>query len=307
MSNKKKIVVGGKAYADIDVLACASAYSQLLSLKKNNAKAIITGPWNQTIPATIKNWPISIEKRFTEKPDECDFILVDISDPHFMEEFVTVEKVTEVYDHHHGYEKFWKERLPHSSYIEPVGACATLIWEKFKENNICGLISTTNANLLYTAIFANTLNFKAKVTTQRDHQAAQELTSSIDLPKDWVSHYYQEVSQGFNTNLAEQIKKDTKTIQFKDQQFLFGQMEVWNAKDILKNFAHNFSCHLEGHNWLINIVSIEEGHSYIYCNVEFLKEIITNITNARILNESVLITQGLWLRKELLKELLSIQ
>jgi len=47
--NKLHMVVGGSAYADIDVLACIAAYTQLLNLKGYQAQGIITGPWNQTI------------------------------------------------------------------------------------------------------------------------------------------------------------------------------------------------------------------------------------------------------------------
>ena len=105
----------------------------------------------------------------------CKYVLVDISDPNHMEPFVTLENVAEVYDHHYGHEQLWKEKLPHSTYIERVGACATLIWEKFKENAFHSSISTLNANLLYTAIFANTLNFKSQVTSDRDLLASEEL------------------------------------------------------------------------------------------------------------------------------------
>jgi inorganic pyrophosphatase/exopolyphosphatase len=303
MIAKKKIVIGGKAYADIDVLACIAAYTQLLSLKKNRATGIITGPWNQTIPHSIKQWPISIEKSFTEYNNDCDFILVDLSDPNHMEDFVIMDNIVEVYDHHYGYETFWKERLPYSSYIEPVGACATLIWEKYKENNLCSFISKTNANLLYTAIFANTLNFKARVTTERDHQAAHELSDHTDLPNNWIANYYQEVTLGFKSNLLEQLLKDTKTVDFNDSQFFFGQIETWNAKDLLKRIKNHFPDSLSNQNWLINIVSIEEGHSYLYSNVPVLKELITKITNSQIITESFIVTNELWLRKEILKEL----
>jgi inorganic pyrophosphatase len=57
--------------------------------------------------------------------------------------------VIEVYDHHYGHEAFWKERLPNSTFIEYVGACATLIWERFKQDGLQNSISTINANLFY--------------------------------------------------------------------------------------------------------------------------------------------------------------
>ena len=54
MNNKPYIVVGGHAYADIDVLACISAYTQFLRLKGHQAVGIISGPWNQTISRSIR-------------------------------------------------------------------------------------------------------------------------------------------------------------------------------------------------------------------------------------------------------------
>lgn len=38
------IIVGGSAYADIDVLACASAYKQYFELQEKKTHAVITGP-----------------------------------------------------------------------------------------------------------------------------------------------------------------------------------------------------------------------------------------------------------------------
>lgn len=190
MNSKKHVVVGGKAYADIDVVACISAYTQLLMLKNYQAQGVITGPWNQTIPHSIRSWPINIDNRFLDSPEQCYFILVDLSDPKFREEFVSLKNIIEVYDHHYGHETFWKERLPHSTHIEKVGACATLIWEKFKESGFHPSISNTNANLLYTAIFANTLNFKSHVTVERDLIASEELLPFTTLPSDWKTTYY---------------------------------------------------------------------------------------------------------------------
>lgn len=134
--NRQHIVVGGSAYADIDVLACISAYAQLLKLKGFLAQGIITGPWNETISHSIRQWKTEIVQNFLPSAHPCNFILVDISDPKFIEQFVEVEKVIEVFDHHHGYEAFWKERLPNATFIEYVGACATLIWERFKREFI---------------------------------------------------------------------------------------------------------------------------------------------------------------------------
>jgi inorganic pyrophosphatase/exopolyphosphatase len=298
----KYVVVGGRAYADIDVLACISAYTELLNLKGLSSHGIITGPWNQTIPESIKKWPINIKNTHWLENTPCKYVLVDISDPNHMEHFVTLDNVAEVYDHHYGHEQFWKEKLPHSTYIERVGACATLIWEKCKENALHSSISTLNANLLYTAIFANTLNFKSQVTSDRDLLAAEELLKLISLPLDWKSLYYAEVAEGFNKNLAELIQKDTKTVDVQGLQIHFGQVEIWNAASIIDRFECKFQPNPK-QPWLVNIASIEENCSFFYSNSAPLKEKITEITRAKDFNPYIQLADRLWLRKEILREL----
>lgn len=303
--DKKHIVVGGSAYADIDVLACIAAYTQLLNLKGYHAEGIITGPWNQTISYSMRQWPTAIGRNFMSQKEPCSFILVDISDPKFVEKFVEIDQVIEVFDHHYGHETFWKERLPNSAFIEHVGACATLIWEKFKYEGLQNSISTINANLLYTAIFANTLNFKSRVTTERDKIASEELLRHIDLPDNWKDTYYAEVAEGVNNHLSEHIQKDTKLVDLHGAQIHFGQLEIWNAAPIIDKFDCKFTPK-PNDEWLINIASIEEGCSYFYTNSDRLRNIIQQITNARKLNPFLQVSQRLWLRKEILRDFLKI-
>jgi inorganic pyrophosphatase/exopolyphosphatase len=303
--NKKYIVAGGSAYADIDVLACIAAYTQLLNLKGYHAQGIITGPWNQTISHSVRKWPTEIAQKFLPLKEPYNFILVDISDPKFVEKFVEIEKVIEVYDHHYGHEAFWKERLPNSAFIEHVGACATLIWERFKNEGLQNSISTINANLLYTAIFANTLNFKSHVTTDRDKIASKELLKHIDLPNDWKATYYIEVAEEFNKNLSEHILRDTKLVDLNGVPINFGQLEIWNAAPIIDKFDYKFNPK-PNDEWLINIASIEEGFSYFYSNSDRLRNKITLITDAKEVNRFLQVSNRLWLRKEILREFLRI-
>lgn len=304
--NKKCIVVGGCAYADIDVLACIAAYTQLLNLKGCHAQGVITGPWNQTIPHSVRQWPTKIAKQYLSSGESCHFVLVDVSDPKFLEQFVVFENIIEVYDHHYGYEAFWKERLPTSAFIEYVGACATLIWERFKQEGLQDSISTINANLLYTAIFSNTLNFKSQVTTDRDKIASEELLKYVNLPNDWISIYYAEVAEEFNKNLSDHVCKDTKLVNLNGTSINFGQLEIWNAAPIIENFDCKFQPK-PNDEWLINIASIEEGCSYFYTNSERLRNVITQITAAEEVNRFLQVSKRLWLRKEILREFLEIK
>lgn len=302
MVTKKFIVTGGKAYADIDVLACISAYAQLLNLNSVQARGVITCPWNLTIPPTIRKWPIDVDNIFVGLSEQCSFILVDISDPKFVEEFVLIENVVEVYDHHYGNEIFWQKKIPNGTHIEKIGACATLIWEKFKEYGLHACISKTNANLLYTAIFANTLNFKSATTSKRDLIASEELSAIITLPEDWKNSYYQEIEDGFGKDLSTHIKNDTKIVNLEGSSFYFGQIEVWNATSIVNNFLSKFNPH-SSEEWFINIASIEEGKSYIYSNSRRLSDKLSRAIEIQCINPYFQVTPRLWLRKELLREL----
>lgn len=90
--------------------------------------------------------------------------------------------------------------------------------------------------------------------------------------------------------------------------FNFGQIELMNAKDYLHRSAETFKS-LNG-NWVVNIVSIEERCSYLFCNSKELKELLTQITAAKAMtaidtySNNLLVTDRVWLRKEYLKEIL---
>jgi inorganic pyrophosphatase/exopolyphosphatase len=299
---KKMIVTSGNAYADIDVVACASAYRELLECLGKKASSVITAPWNQTIPLTMHSWPIGIEKVWTEDPATCQFVLVDLSDPNHREKFVPLECIIEVFDHHSGHEEYWKKRLQEKAYIEPIGACATLIWEQFKKYDLCQKISPVNANLLYTAIFANTLNFRSYVAHERDRQAAQELLSYTTLPTDWKACYYEAVGRGFEKDLISHLLKDTKQIEWKNEPFCFGQIEVWDAQKILSSFRREFLEKEQTHNWIVNIASISEGMSFLFCNQVAMKKALQEAVSGDIYQEFI-VTPRLWLRKEIMKKL----
>ena len=319
MLEKPIIVVGGSAYADIDVLACVAAYKQYLQLQGHVACGVITGPWNQTIPSSIKLWTIDVEKELTYPKNSCRYIMVDFSDPKYVDDFVDLDSVIEVFDHHYGYEDYWHEKIGDNAKIEKIGACATLIWEKFKTTKIEDKISTVNANLLYTAIMANTLDFRSKVTHERDIIAAKELLAFTQLPKNWKEIYYAEIEEQFLRNSLKNILDDTKNIRIFETPFNFGQIELSNAGDFIQKSAKTLKSlgSLQNDNklepWLVNIVSIEEDCSYIYCNSAALRDMTKTITAANNLTDianygnNLLVTKRLWLRKELLKEMLILQ
>ncbi len=311
MHKNKTIVCGGRAYADIDVLACASAYVQLLNLLGHDASAVITGPWNQTICKTIHTWPIDVHSKLPSDKHHYQYVLVDFSDPDYREHFVSLSEVVEVFDHHYGHESYWQEKLSSNAHIEAIGACATLIWEQFKKHDMQQHISTVNANLLYTAIFANTLDFKSDVTHSRDLKASDEIMPFTDLPNHWKETYYEEIETSFRNDLEKKLLQDTKTITFLDKPFSFGQLELWNATPLVEKCSSLMTPRtIEGntiHDWVINLVSIEEGKCYVLSNSPDLHLSLQTITEGKTLSNNTIHTPRLWLRKEFIRSIRSLK
>lgn len=304
----KTVVTGGSAYIDIDVLSCAVAYSEALNLSGTPSRAILTPPFNETVPSIIREWKFGLLRTFPKEEQKNDiaYILVDVSDPAYFETFVTLSSVTKVFDHHYGFTDFWKKRLPNGTQIENVGACATLIWEDIVNLNLQNQISTLSCNLLYTALFANTLNFQAAITDARDRAAASILQSRIDLPNDWKASYYRAIELQISSNLIKSLTLDTKTVSLADKKFFISQLELWNGKALLQSHKNSFDHFLNSHSErnesvLINLVSIEEGKNYLISNNLELLDKFGLLIDAKPLSHTLVSTEKLWLRKELLR------
>ncbi len=304
-----RIITAGSQYVDIDVLSSSIAYNDLLIFKKHKGSVHLTGPLNSTIISEINGWCSNL---FSINPplksQENKFVLVDISNPEYVENFVILENVIEVFDHHFGYEEFWKQRIGAKAKIEPVGACATLIWEQYKDEELEKKISPLSALLLYTAIVSNTLNFNAQITSKRDLIAVEEIKSLINIPVDWINHYYHESEQSIRKNLRKAIKTDTKFISLKPYSFMFSQLELWNAADFFKiNEIQNINQIMNNlftdSNWLLSISSIKENRNYIFSNIIDLINTLSGFLNIDK-QHSYWINDRLWMRKEILRELL---
>ena len=117
-------------------LACAIAFGEL-----KNCDIVLPGKFNSTISNSIRKWDLNFSEKFLY--DYKKFVLVDASNPKYFPSNVSHEKIKKVFDHHFGFENYWET----SEQIEFVGACATLIFELFKDK----APSSVTANLLCTA------------------------------------------------------------------------------------------------------------------------------------------------------------
>lgn len=278
-------VTSGTAYTDIDALACAVAFAELY-----HCSAVLPGEFNSTVTESVRQWDFTFSREFT---DECAvFVIVDVSNPAYIPKHIKHGQIAKVFDHHFGFEDYWNS----TGNIEAVGACATLIFELFKDTTP----SKTTANLLYTAILANTLNFRANVTTPRDIAAFEKLKDFIELPETWIRDYYTEVELQVLKHFDLAVKNDTKIL---GNGWAIAQIELYDPSLLLKDakFLESLEdCMKEYSDWLLTMPSISEGKNYFITNSHNIQRKISEDIRTEWAGLCG-VSDKLYLRKEILK------
>ena len=294
----KIVVTTGGRFTDIDGLACCVAYNELLEKEGKKSEVVLPGPFNKSVTEKIRNWNIKFKTEPTDKKSQ--YILMDISEEEYFPDFTKCGQVVEVYDHRSGFEKYWEDRLVKNAKIELVGACATLIWEEFVKRIKSPEISSTSANLLYTAIASNTLNFNASVTTERDKEAFSQLKGFTSLPKDWIDVYFRDQQKEILKDPYEAVVNDTKV-----REITIGQLELWESKPVLDKCLPEIEKALTSFGnpkWFLTSPSISEGKNYLYTKDAEIKKLLSQIIGAKFKGD-LGTTKKLWLRKEIVQKL----
>lgn len=300
-----KIVTAGPSFLDIDAYACSIAYAELLRLKGEDAIAYSSATINESVTKTIHSWDVSFSTDYT--PNDSDtFILVDVSDPEYLDKAASIDQVEEVIDHHVGFEDFWRERIGDKADIEFIGAACTQIYEKWLAAGLVDSISETSARLLISGILDNTLNFKAVVTTSRDKVAYKALLKIANLPEDWTAQYFTECQESIFEDIQFALAHDTKMMKFNNinaDAIAFGQLVVWNGTRAINEYRSSIEASMatKSANWFVNIVSIDEGTSYLLCSNKIIQEWAEKVLGLQFTN-NIAQADRLWLRKEIFKQ-----
>ena len=175
----KPILVTCYVNPDLDGVAGAIAYGEFLQKTGKNTVVGIIGEPHDEAKYILDRFGFEYPPIIPNADNFDEVILVDASDLNGLEGKISAEKVIEIIDHRkvHEADKFPKAKAQ----IELVGAAATLVAEKFIQNNVD--VSKESATLVYGAIISNTLNFKGSVTTDRDKEAAAWLNKVANCPK----------------------------------------------------------------------------------------------------------------------------
>ena len=293
------VVTSGKKYIDIDAYASCIAYAKLLNLKGIRAKAISTAKLNESITSSL----IKLTPKLDEyKPNDNDeYIIIDVSNKDYFDTIVKEEKIIQIIDHHVGYEEYWKNKLKDKVQIEFIGSVATIIVELYEKENLIEEISKDLAMLLISAILDNTLNLKAKITTQRDIRAYKKLEKIIN-DETYVEKYFKECQLEININLREAIENDTKIEKINSiLPPVFAQLTIWDKNYILQNKQIIYeTLNNIGTRWMLNLICLKDGKSYLIVKNSEVQNNIEMLFHKQFENE-IMKLDNVWLRKEIIK------
>lgn len=293
------IVTSGKKYIDIDAYASCIAYAKLLNLKGIKAKAISTAKLNESITPSLMKLTPKLNEYKPNKEDE--YIIIDVSNKDYFEAMVKEEKIIEIIDHHVGYEEYWKNKLKEKAKIEFIGSVATIIVELYEKENLIEQISKDLAMLLISAILDNTLNLKAKITTQRDITAYKKLEKIIN-DENYAEKYFKECQLEINSNLRKAIENDTK-IENTNSILppIFAQLTIWDKNDIIQNKQIiDETLNNIGTKWMLNLIGLKDGKSYVIAKDLEVQNNIEKLFNKKFEKE-IMKLDNVWLRKEIVK------
>lgn len=298
------IVTSGARYIDIDAYASIIAYVNFLNLKGKNAIAYSSSPLNESITNSLRNNKYTISRQADFNKDD-EFIILDVSDPNFFDKSVNLDKIIQIIDHHFGFEDYWNSKSNVNTIIEKIGSVATIIFELFEKENLLDKLDKDLCLLLMAAILDNTLNFKAKVTTSRDIKAYKKLEKLANLDFNYDEYYFKECENEINKNLKEAILNDTKLDNSGGKlPPVFSQLTVWDASSILDDINLIYeSLNSFKKPWLMNLISLKDGKSYLISNDDTVKFNIETTFNCKFIND-ITILSNVWLRKEIIKKLL---
>jgi len=299
------LITTGNAYIDIDGLACVIALEELYKLQNIEVVSFFnTYPIHPTIPKIVENiiQGVKINTEFP-KIDDYQLIEVDVSEPQYFPTPVDHNKIKKIYDHHFGFEEYWKSKIgPENALIKEIGACATLIFQEYQRLGLLDKISKLSANLLYAAIISNSLNFKAEVTKEEDIIAAKKLEKYIDLPKNFAELYFEQTSQNALSNPTKAIDSDRKIVNIHSKPILINQLELWNAKQFIQENLHLMETFLNdpNNNGFITIANIYVGSNFLVAIDKDVQKLLEETLKVKF-EGTVAKTSRLYLRKELIR------
>lgn len=291
-------------YTEIDAYASAIAYADLLNQRGKPAKTYILNPPNYSVPEALRI-KTSENTAFDFQPTD-QAIILDISIPEVIHQYIPNNQILELIDHHPGFEDYWQRELGDRAIIESIGAVATSIFEWWGECWDYHKMSPAIAKLLLAAILDNTLNFNADITTERDRTAANQLAKIASTTiTEFAQWYFSTVSTTILAAPENALINDIKLAELPSSstKFAFGQLTVWDAESLFDQLpAIRDIMGQQNSTWLLSILSITDKCNYFLTNSQALAEYFTQLLALQP-QDDFYISSHLILRKEIMRKI----
>lgn len=296
--NKPIRIVTGRKYVDIDGYASMIAYRELLRAQGcRDVSASTPEKFNRSVPKMILDLKYHLDDYSVDS--EANYIELDVSRPDFFDKRVTEDNLVEIIDHHVGYEEYWRKRPKVKSQIEFIGSVCTMIYERIIESKHEEILDTDLCKLLIAGILDNTLNMKSDITSDRDRVAYSELMRIGGISDDYCVEYFSACEAEIVGDLAQAIRDDIKIEKVGVLPEVIGQMVLLSARKFDRNVSA--AVFAEYSEWMMNVISLEDGKSYIYFNGDGVRERLEGLFGARCESEGLLVLDKFMLRKEIMK------
>lgn len=296
---KNIVITSGRKYIDIDAYGGIFAYKVLLEELGYNVKTYTTAYLNESISDVITDLGFNFDNDVI-LDDNTEYVVLDVSNPDFIDTFVNQDKIVEIIDHHVGFEDYWINKDVKSQ-IEFIGSICTIIYEKYRDLGKENLLTSSLCKILASGILDNTLNLKSDITSNRDIEAYNRLLEIGRLDGNWSDIYFNSCYEDILNDLVTSIKNDIKvecTSNLLPE--VLGQLIVLDIDVIFNNLddvSEAFSSYVH---WMFNVISLHDGCSYLLFSDDIVKENLIRLFNGNVSNNCIVLEKAL-LRKEIIK------
>jgi inorganic pyrophosphatase/exopolyphosphatase len=290
---------------DLDGYASSIAYSEFLNKSGRKAMPVIFGKPLLEAQYLIGKLKFRFENEISHLKGAKRIILVDTSTLTGLDKSISPENVEEIIDHRKTTDTGAFKNADKK--IELVGAAATLIAEKFIKANIS--ISKISATLLYGAIVSNTLNFRSKLTTERDIEAAKWLIETAEPEDDFAKEMFTAKSDLSGSKLKEAMSSDVSQYLVEGTRLGISQLEIVGAAKLietrtseifseLKNIAKTRAFDVS----FLSILALDENSNYFLTEDTLAQRILSKAFELEF-NDGIARKKGLLMRKEIVPTL----
>lgn len=313
-----KVITSWPDRIDIDALRSALGLYEVKTILDESVDICLSHTFAPSITPSVQKLIVQWERKNPISrwlPDKsAKLILVDVSDTRYLEHkaHYNLDSIVEIYDHHFESREFRQEKIGNNAHIVSIGSCTTLIAQLAIDHHILDQLSDEIIVGLSLTTVSHTLNFQSSVTTEHDRWVYKILYH--EMKKRWlwydtlVSDYFIELEQHIVSNITEAFNNDTKyTMKIGNIFCSITQCEVRDGHTFINKQKDDIEKRLqwlsENNHAFLTIISISEWKNYIFSTDPLIQIQLAEVTGW-IRKNNILITNKLWMRKELVRELI---